>query len=59
MSCRGFNFVLEDALGGGVNASLFLDGHGKGLSFLILTMPIKAPAPLVGGHRCSSVGLGC
>jgi len=30
------NFVIDDALEGGVNASLGLDGHGKALSFLLL-----------------------
>ncbi len=33
---HAFNFVLDDVLEGGVNASLGLDGHGKGLSFLLL-----------------------
>ena len=36
-----FNFVLDDALEGGVNASLGLDGHGKSLSFLLLGMTIE------------------
>jgi hypothetical protein len=45
-----FNFVLDDVLEGGVNASLGLDGHGKALSFLLLDMPIqieetRAPRP--------------
>ena len=31
-----FNFVIDDALEGGVNASLNLDSHGKTLSFLLL-----------------------
>lgn len=30
------NFVIDDALEGGVNASLGLDGHGKSLSFMVL-----------------------
>jgi len=30
------NFVIDDALEGGVNASLCLDGHGKALSYLLL-----------------------
>lgn len=30
------NFVIDDALEGGVNGSLCLDGHGKSLSFLVL-----------------------
>jgi len=35
-----FNFVLDDVLDGGVNASLGLDGHGKCLSFLLLSLPL-------------------
>jgi hypothetical protein len=40
------NFVIDDALEGGVNSSLCLDGHGKSLSFLILgdirvTVPVE------------------
>ena len=30
------NFVIDNALGGGVNASLAVDRHGKTLSFLVL-----------------------
>ena len=30
------NFVIENALGGGVNASVAVDRHGKTLSFLVL-----------------------
>ncbi len=37
---HAFNFVLDRALDGGVNASLGLDGHGKTLSFLLLSLPI-------------------
>lgn len=33
---RAFNFVIENTLQGGVNASLGLDRHGKTLSFLLL-----------------------
>jgi len=36
-----FNFVLDDVLEGGVNASLGLDGHGKALSFVLLDMPVR------------------
>jgi hypothetical protein len=35
-----FNFVLDDVLEGGVNQSLGLDGHGKSLSFLLLTLDL-------------------
>lgn len=34
------NFVLHDALGGGVTRSLALDAHGKCLSSAILSLPI-------------------
>jgi hypothetical protein len=34
------NFVLHDALGGGVTRSLALDAHGKCLSSAILTLSI-------------------
>lgn len=36
------NFVLFDALGGGVTRSLALDRHGKSLSSLLLEMEIEA-----------------
>ena len=39
-----FNFVLDDVLEGGVNASLGLDGHGKSLSFRLLDLPIQIEA---------------
>ena len=39
-----FNFVLDDVLEGGVNASLGLDGHGKSLSFLLLAATIRISA---------------
>ena len=42
-----FNFVLDHALDGGVNASLGLDGHGKTLSFRLLTLPVELPAALL------------
>ncbi|WP_371922213.1 hypothetical protein [Thalassospira sp. GO-4] len=35
------NFVMHDALGGGVTRSLALDPHGKCLSSLILSLPIE------------------
>ena len=40
-----FNFVLDDVLEGGVNASLGLDGHGKSLAFLLLDLPIDIDTP--------------
>jgi hypothetical protein len=36
-----FNFVLDDVLEGGVNASLGLDGHGKSLSYLLLDISLQ------------------
>jgi hypothetical protein len=41
-----FNFVLDHALDGGVNASLGLDGHGKTLSFKLLTLTVSLPQQL-------------
>ena len=38
---HGFNFVMLDALEGGVNTSLNLDSHGKSFSYLILGLPIE------------------
>ena len=38
-----FNFVLEEALAGGVNDSLALDTHGKSRSSLFLSLPIEVP----------------
>lgn len=40
---RALNFVLEDALEGGVNRSAGLDRHGKSLSYLLLSMRLPTP----------------
>jgi hypothetical protein len=37
---HGLNFVLHDALEGGVNRSLNLDSHGKSWSYLILGLTL-------------------
>ncbi|MBO6562321.1 MAG: hypothetical protein JJ959_17380 [Nisaea sp.] len=37
------NFVIDDALEGGVNSTLNLDLHGKTLSFMLLAMPVEVP----------------
>ena len=37
---HGLNFVMRDALEGGVNTSLNLDSHGKSFSYLILGLGI-------------------
>jgi len=39
----GLNFVIEEGLEGGVNASLNLDAHGKSFSFLVLALEIDLP----------------
>ncbi len=36
----GLSFVMDEALEGGVNTSLNLDGHGKSWSGLILRIEI-------------------
>jgi hypothetical protein len=38
---HGLNFVMQDALEGGVNASLNLDSHGKSWSYLILGLELE------------------
>jgi hypothetical protein len=40
---HGLNFVLNDALEGGVNTSLGLDSHGKSWSYLILGLEVELP----------------
>ena len=42
---HGLNFVLHDALEGGVNASLNLDLHGKSFSFLMLALDVEVSRP--------------
>jgi hypothetical protein len=37
---RALNFVIENALGGGVTRSLALDMHGKSLSSLMMTIEL-------------------
>lgn len=37
------NFVLSDALGGGVTRSLALDAHGKSVSSALIDLEISAP----------------
>ncbi|MCA8866633.1 MULTISPECIES: hypothetical protein [unclassified Halomonas] len=37
----GMNFVIDDVLEGGVNGALNLDGHGKTLSFLLLSLEMN------------------
>jgi len=37
---HGLNFVMDQALEGGVNGSLNLDAHGKSWSFLLLDLTV-------------------
>lgn len=39
-SIDGFNFVIENALAGGVTTSLRLDSHGKSLSYAVLDIEL-------------------
>ena len=41
------NFLCEDALDGGVAASLRNDPWGKGMAQILLSMPVKAPSELL------------
>lgn len=43
---QAMNFVLDEALDGGVNDALNLDSHGKALSFFLLDLPIQVPETL-------------
>ncbi|MBI1396060.1 MAG: hypothetical protein GC151_08770 [Betaproteobacteria bacterium] len=46
------NFVIDNALEGGVNYSLGLDGHGKSLSFMLLgDIVVRVPEHCVPTHR--------
>ncbi|MDT7951285.1 MAG: hypothetical protein RQ966_07245 [Acetobacteraceae bacterium] len=42
------NFVIDDALEGGVNASLNLDIHGKSNSFRVLGLEVEVPDAMAG-----------
>jgi hypothetical protein len=46
----GLNFVMDQALEGGVNESLNLDSHGKSWSFLLLGLEIELDDPADGTH---------
>ncbi|UYN98559.1 MAG: hypothetical protein KIT02_11420 [Devosia sp.] len=43
------NFVIEDALEGGVNSSLGVDTHGKCLSYLVLGLDVQVPVDMGDG----------
>lgn len=44
---HALNFVIDDALEGGVNSALALDTHGKTHAFRVLGMEIAVPTHLV------------
>lgn len=46
---KALNFVIDNALGGGVNSSLALDRHGKTLSYAVLALPVAVSTSLLGG----------
>jgi hypothetical protein len=46
---RAFNFVIENALGGGVTISLNQDVHGKSLSTVMLEIDFPGEAPSAAG----------
>jgi len=50
-----FNFVMRDALQGGVNDSLAIDTHGKSRSSYLLSMLIDVPDDHPGAARRSTV----
>lgn len=49
------NFVLHDALAGGVTRSLALDAHGKTLSSALLTLEIPEAQSRGGPHPADTV----
>lgn len=50
-SLGALNFVLSDALAGGVVSSLGLDAHGKSLGSAILSLVIEPGAAVAGGAQ--------
>lgn len=46
---HAFNFVIDDVLEGGVNTALSLDGHGKTLSFRLLSLPVRVEQRMLAG----------
>jgi hypothetical protein len=43
---NGFNFLLENSLGGGGMASLRIDAQGKGFAQQLLDFPVPVPDEL-------------
>ena len=54
---RALNFVIDDALEGGVNSALCLDTHGKTTSFLVLGLPVTVSDELAGQLIESTAGV--
>jgi hypothetical protein len=50
---NALNLVIDDVLEGGVNGSLGLDGHGKTLSFLVLSLTVTVPASVLVAVRAA------
>jgi hypothetical protein len=48
---HGFNFVLEEALGGGGTASMRIDPLAKGMAQMLLDFPISVPAHVAASVR--------
>jgi hypothetical protein len=48
---RAFNFVIEDALGGGASRSLRLDSQGKALGVALLELMLPAPEAVAVSDR--------
>jgi hypothetical protein len=48
---HAFNFVCEQALGGGGMASLRNDPLGKGMAQMLLSMPVRVPTALLAWCR--------
>jgi hypothetical protein len=50
---RAMNFVIENALAGGVSRSLAIDPHGKSLSALMLWIELPDPQEMTDENRRS------
>lgn len=48
---RALNFVIENALAGGVTRSLRIDPHGKALSSIVLEIVLPGSVPDAGAAR--------
>lgn len=55
-SINGFNFVLENSLGGGGTGSLRIDPQGKTFAPILLDTDLPIPAAVAAAHRLTPVG---